>query len=162
MKLITGDMWTHTQDFDLICVTTNGTIRKNGAGVMGRGNAFEATKRFPQLEAQLGKHLRENGNHVGFIGIKLLAFPTKNEWHQKSDLDLIQRSCRELMEIVKRENCTVLLPRPGVGNGKLDWNGQVLPLLEQELKDDRIYVIGFPTSPEENNGSIRYSKVQAA
>ena len=38
MKEITGDLWDYyRRPMHTICITTNGTIKKNGKAVMGRG-----------------------------------------------------------------------------------------------------------------------------
>lgn len=44
MKECQGNIWTYGAD--IIVITTNGTVRKDGACVMGRGVAQQALKRF--------------------------------------------------------------------------------------------------------------------
>lgn len=39
---------------DAICITTNGCFKANGDGVMGRGVAFEAKRKWPGIERVLG------------------------------------------------------------------------------------------------------------
>jgi hypothetical protein len=55
--------------------------------------------------------------------------------------ELIKKSSRELMHLIERNNwSTVLLPRPGAGNGELSWNDEVKPLIEPIL-GDRVIIV---------------------
>ena len=63
MKIVTGDIWKYPAD--VICIPTNGFIKRNGAAVMGRGVAKQATQRFIGIEFTIGEHLKWNGNEVG-------------------------------------------------------------------------------------------------
>lgn len=158
MKEAFGDAWMWAKDADALCITTNGFIKANGDGVMGRGIAKQAKARVPGIDRLLGQHLRENGNHVGMLtsvrwssalpgdptsGIyNLYAFPVKHVWDQPADMNLIERSCRELMEIVDELHLDcVILPRPGCGNGGLKWE-DVKPVIEP-LLDDRITIVEY-------------------
>ncbi len=49
-----GNMWTAYEPADLFLITTNSTIRRDGALVMGRGIARQAKERFPDLDVTLG------------------------------------------------------------------------------------------------------------
>lgn len=140
----TGDLWEY-EPADVRCVTTNGTVKRNGEAVMGRGCAKEAAERFPWVQLALGALLRDRGNHVHQLGyddwgVLIYSFPVKHNWWEKADLALIARSAHELMEEIKAcgfEN--VLLPRPGCGNGGLRWE-DVRPVLEPIL-DGRVTII---------------------
>lgn len=140
---------------DARCITTNGSIRNDGMAVMGRGCAFEATERFPTVQRNLGQLISQNGNHVQKIfrtGTSsgrfwhLVSFPVKHRWDQKADLELIERSAQELVEMTGSMGWeTVALPRPGCGNGKLSWH-QVRPILK-DLLDDRFVIVTPPVFP---------------
>lgn len=136
-----GDLWELGEDSDLICITTNGFIKTNGAAVMGRGCALEAKQRYPLIEFVLGRAIKEDGNRCHLLLAKLCSFPVKHNWWEQADLELIERSAKELMDLVdqlKKER--VLLPRPGCGNGGLKWDEvkQVLGCL-----DERITVVTY-------------------
>lgn len=133
-----------------VCVTTNGYLKRNGEGVMGKGNAACMKETFPslQLPAALGAHIQRNGNHVGFIGERVIAFPVKPivgglveclenfrakqekelqpgqlvpGWMCKADIDLIYQSFEELYELIYDQKLTeVYLPLPGCDNGGLN------------------------------------------
>lgn len=140
MRELTGDLW--TLPADARCITTNGTIKRNGEAVMGRGCAWEAKQRYPELPAKLGESLEVIGNRVSILLTDpwLLSFPVKHEWHESADLELIRCSAIDLMQLVDPMAwTTVLLPRPGCGNGRLQWD-QVREVIAP-LLDDRIAVV---------------------
>jgi hypothetical protein len=136
------DLW--KLDVDAICITTNGFIKRNGHGVMGRGCALEAAERNRNAPQLLGEHLRTKGNHVGILyqdeGRQVVAFPVKHVWSQPADLDLIDRSAYELLGLADHHMWrSIAVPRPGCGNGQLDW-ADVKPVLERYF-DDRFIVV---------------------
>lgn len=163
MKEAFGNIWDMKND--AICITTNGYVKKNGDAVMGRGIAKEAVDAYPQLPSWLGNHLRRNGNHVTIGSFDypcttwetsldtceqvFFIFPVKPEfgpngemgWKARADIELIERSAKELVELVDEFSYmkTVLVPRPGCGNGGLKWE-QVKPVIEPIL-DDRFTVV---------------------
>jgi hypothetical protein len=145
MREIKGNLW----DFEAeaVVITTNGTVKNNGECVMGRGCAREAADKFPGLAKELGELIEEFGNRVFALGGHgeryLYTFPVKNNWWEIANLDLIERSTKQLFDLVDKtyKDNTIVLPRPGCGNGKLEWK-EVKPILERYL-DDRFYVITF-------------------
>jgi len=137
MKFARGNIWTYKADWRV--VFTNGFIKKNGECVMGRGTAWQAKKRFPELPTRLGLFLKDHGNHVGiFEDIKLLTMPTKHRWFDKeADIVLIERSCLELSSLPYKE--TFVMGLPGCGCGQLDW-GEV-KLIVEPILDDRFIIL---------------------
>lgn len=146
---VKGELW--TLPADVICITTNGFVKATGECVMGRGCALEAKQLFPGIEFRLGEYINAYGNHVYRLANKnvpdgprydLLSFPVKHNWYEKADIDLIVRSCHELVELVDYfcdENSFIALPRPGCGNGSLEWKN-VRPAI-QDILDDRFGVV---------------------
>lgn len=131
-------------------VTTNGVICKNGSGVMGAGQALEAKKLFPRIEEKLGKYLQKYGNRVFNMGIQMLngrfmsliTFPTKHHYKDNSDLELIRQSSIQLKQVADKFGLTkIFLPAVGCGLGKLDYEQQVRPILQEILDDDRFVVV---------------------
>ena len=127
----TGDMW--SMQANAVCVTTNGSINRFGHAVMGRGVALQASRRFPGLARELGRRIGLGGNHVYYFETLrpgLFSFPVKHAWHERADIGLICKSAMalEAWVTVLRFN-KVLLPRPGCGNGGLDWK-DVRPAIE--------------------------------
>ena len=133
---------------NIVCVTTNGIIKKDGTAVMGAGIAKTANMRF-NVSSKLATSLRQNGNNVSDLGqynwqtsnFHLVAFPTKENWRDNSHLWLIERSARQLVEFADANEFEhIFLTRPGCGCGGLDWYNTVKPVLESIL-DDRFTVV---------------------
>lgn len=140
---VTGNLWTYPADVRVI--TTNGTVKKDGTCVMGRGCAYEAKQRYPTIPKLLGDHLKRNGNvptwlYGGEAGNIIFSFPVKHNWYEKADVQLIEKSAKELLLIIAPW-VKVVMPRPGCGNGNLKWEN-VKPILEPIL-DDRFHIITF-------------------
>jgi hypothetical protein len=157
---VVGNLWTYKlpdgRDPDVRVITTNGAIRKDGTCVMGRGCAWEASQRYPGIDKALGDLIKMHGNHVhllrnGMNEPSLYSFPVKHHWREVADRELIKRSAFELVALTEMWD-TVVMPRPGCGNGKLRWcsciNGEgescdgIKHVLEAIL-DDRYHVISF-------------------
>lgn len=143
MKEAHGNLWEYPADIRII--TTNGTVKRNGAAVMGRGCAQEARDRVTGLDRLLGTLLNDVGNHVHALTFGLMSFPVKHNWWEKADPELIERSAHEAVVMADRFTSTYpftfVMPRPGCGNGGLTWNA-VKPIIEPIL-DDRFTVITF-------------------
>ena len=94
MKEIHANLW--EVPADLRAITTNGSIRRDGSCVMGRGCAYEAKSRYPGIDQRLGKLIRTYGNRVmrlgayerseasgseaGGAGVTIASFPVKHRW----------------------------------------------------------------------------------
>lgn len=155
MKQESGDLWTWNHEGRWIVVTTNIGWKKDGSNPMGAGVAKAAADLYPDLAAWYGKRCRKYGNNTAVaVYDKLLLFPTKplNEdqpwmsWKSDSSLELIARSCRQLVKLVDVLSDSgefiprVGLPLPGCGNGNLTPH-QVLPII-QSILDDRFVLLG--------------------
>ena len=135
MKEVTGNIWDYYDKGNWIVITTNGTVKANGEAVMGRGVALQAKERFPGLALTLGKIIADSGNNVHWTALpKLIYFPVKYQWWGRADLNLIERSCKELVDLVDHIGVMPIcyMVRPGCGNGGLDWK-DVKPILEKYL-----------------------------
>lgn len=149
-----GNIWDIADEggWDALVITTNGYVRKDGRAVMGRGVAKEAADRYIELPGQLGQAIKTQGHRVhvfsGYAPYDIVAFPVKPifglngepGWKAKADLGLITTSAAQLVYYADRyEWKDVLVPRPGVGNGKLNW-GNVKAIIEP-IFDDRFTVV---------------------
>lgn len=123
----------------VICITTNGFVKGNGACVMGRGCALQMATMYPQAPRKLGEKILKNGNIVQEIfsvpPVTFCSFPTKYNWWENSNLTLIHQSKDQLLAMYG-ERKLIVMPRPGCGNGKLDWR-VVKPIIE-DLPDNYI------------------------
>ncbi len=152
MNIIEGNILHPLNNAQAICITTNGTTRSDHACVMGRGNALAAKTKWPGIEYDLGNLIRKNGNHVQIIRhvttddyyeVALVAFPVKNHWKEQADINLIVRSCLQLVSLAnKMEWNSVWLAAPGVGNGRLSWS-EVEKVLAPRL-DNRFSIVFLP------------------
>ena len=134
MLEIKGNLWNYYgQPNVVVCITTNGFIKKNGEAVMGRGCALEATRLYPELPKLLGDHLKSMGNFPHLFEFErggLISFPVKHNWWENADLNLIQLSAGYLSGLAGiKSNTAFILPRPGCGNGHLSWE-EVKPVIE--------------------------------
>ncbi len=150
-----GNLWDHKQaDGYLKVITTNGFVKANGEAVMGAGCAKEAKELWPDLPKRLGAEINRWGNNVFFIGDpapdnldiishekSIITFPVKHHWKEKADLRLIEKSAHQIMDLADAidGDWRYVLPRPGCGNGKLEWS-DVKPVL-QSILDTRFIVI---------------------
>ena len=121
----------------LVCISTNGFLKRTGAAVMGRGCALQATVLHPGVQMLLGAYLRKNGNAPGIlVGKKYMLgiLPVKHNWWEKASLELITRSIEWLRGFAMdttmvSEVETVHAPRLGCGNGGRNWEREVRPLM---------------------------------
>lgn len=148
------ELYTETDIFDImpdkaaICVTTNGYVKRNGKAVMGPGIAKYVNENW-HIDKRLGDLIKIYGNvpmDLGFINYKtknlrLISFPTKNDYKDQSDINLIRRSSNLLLNLcscLDIDNCYI--PCPGCGCGGLDYQTQVKSVLN-DLLDDRFIII---------------------
>jgi hypothetical protein len=147
-------MWSLFDQVDLFLITTNSTLKKNGALVMGRGVARQARDRFPNLDLKLGEEIAGICGHLGtyhllisprYPAAKLGAFQVKHHFRQPASLDLIAGSVRALQQwCATHPNATVALNYPGIGNGNLK-REQVQPLISQLPDTVQIWQYAQPT-----------------
>jgi len=141
MLEVTGNLWDFWEKGEWIVITVNGTIKKDGSCVMGRGVAKEAALRFPKLPLELGKGLREHENISMVFGqYQVITFPVKHNWWERADLELIKESAEILANLFPtKDNTKVYMVRPGCGNGGLKWE-DVKPVIAELLGDNFIIV----------------------
>jgi hypothetical protein len=141
VKVIVGDIWELHSKGGTIVIPTNGCRRGDGSAIMGKGLALAAATRFPKLPDKLGKELENSGNHVYYFGEeRIVTFPTKEDWHDKSNVKLIRRSAAELkILMLLLLHMEVVLPLVGCGAGGLAWR-EVEPVLDHMLGDQRAVV----------------------
>jgi hypothetical protein len=139
MTEVVGNIWDHLGKA-VIAITTNGHVTRHGKATLGFGCARQAGERFPDLSLRLGLLLRDQGNHVHYLGDGLVSFPVEETPWSAPDLGLIARSARELRDLADRAGWTsIVVPRPGCGGGGLSWH-EVKPVVEQYF-DERFHLI---------------------
>lgn len=155
MREAVGDLWDFHDRGSWIVITTNGTIKPNGALVMGRGVARQARNRFLGIDILLGDVVRRRGNTpVAISQYRIITFPTKHNWWEPADIRLIKTSAKALAHLwnpnrllgrIRKAHesagwfSDIYLPRPGCGNGGLLWE-DVKPVIEPYF-DNRFVVV---------------------
>jgi hypothetical protein len=124
MNEIIGNIWDYHSNGEFVCVTTNGNLNSRKECIMGAGIAKECKLKFPQIPAILGDLIKHYGNNVYMLSeYKIFSFPTKYNWIQHSNIKLILHSFEQLKTYIDKYNISrVYCPKPGCGNGKLNWN----------------------------------------
>jgi len=127
----------------LFCCTTNCIVTKAGKAVMGAGIALLFKIYFPGIDENLGKKLKSDGAGVYLIWEEpaIVAFPTKYHFKDNSAIDLIIKSCHELVNLTKDLKFDrIYLSRPGCGLGGLKWE-EVGPIISEILLDDKFVIV---------------------
>ena len=143
INMAQGDIFELSTPNDIICITTNGMRNKHGEAIMGKGIALSFKNKYPNLPKILGEKLI-NGNQVYDLGVfdgkRIFSFPTKYDWRNKSSLELIEESCKQLLKLT--ETCTnkIYIPMPGCANGGLTIH-QVAPILEKYFYNPKYIII---------------------
>ena len=101
------NLWLEPADWR--CIPTMGATTPEGAAIMDTGVALEAAERYHNIDVDLGRLLTSRGNHVHELRPGVLSFPIKQYQWSGLDLKIIERSGRELAEIVGEAKA--LLPR---------------------------------------------------
>lgn len=145
MKIIYGtDIFQLHKNRHTIGITINSQITTKGL-VMGKGIALQCKKMYPQIPNQWADIMINMfpAENYTFYDRKhnLLAVQTKNHWRNPSNVFIIEKSLVRLIEIANYWMLNnIYLPPLGCGNGGLDWDNQVRPLMESKL-DDRFTVV---------------------
>ena len=133
----------------------------NTVGVMGKGIAHEFKRIYPEMFEAYRNHCEQGDLQIGQLFLYktpykwILNFPTKKHWRSPSKERYIDAGLRKL-----RDRCAALgitsiaFPELGCGNGELDFETQVRPLMERYLSrlsvPAFIYVRGVKTDPPEH------------
>jgi hypothetical protein len=170
MKEIVGDLF--SQPCNAICITTNGMVKWDGRAVMGAGIALQAAKKWPIISKVLGNTIKTYGTRTELLTARIntldkgivhqlqfyddnsnawcynptpyhiVALPTKWDWRNDSDIELIKTSVQQLIEISNKYNWKrVITSRPGCGLGGLNWTSVKATLEAIPGFDDRFCII---------------------
>jgi hypothetical protein len=112
----TCDLWNEPAEYR--CILTSAAVA-DGEAVLESRSAVSAARKFAGLAPDLGRLLTSRGNHVHLIRPGLCSFPIKQYQWSGPSLQVIERSARELAELVGEAK--TLLPRPGCAPGELAW-----------------------------------------
>ena len=113
----------------------------NTVGVMGKGNALEFKKRYPDMFQAYRDICDRRKLKTGSLMLYyepdhwVLLFPTKENWRNPSRMEYIEAGLAKFCRTYAEKGITsVAFPKLGCGNGELNWS-EVQPVMEKYLKD---------------------------
>ncbi len=126
---------TSSVENDTVLVTCNSVLKTNGSLVMGKGFAKECCDYDPTLPRKFGSII-QTISHKTTLGLRYGLFisdnmyfgaiQTKYDWRYNSPQELVNFSSMMLANIASMMPCRKFhLPRPGCGNGGLNWELEV-------------------------------------
>ena len=114
----------------------------NTVGVMGKGIAKDFKQVYPEMFSQYQQICEKGSFDIGTLWLYkttnkwVLNFPTKRHWRQPSQPEYVEAGLRKFVETYHVFGITsISFPQLGCGNGELDWDVQVKPLMEQYLRN---------------------------
>lgn len=123
----------------------------NTVGVMGKGVALEFKRLFPEMYQQYRELCDQGEFDVGMLWLYkspnkwVLNFPTKKHWRNPSKLEYIELGLQKFVENYTRMGIhSIAFPPLGCGNGQLDFQTQVQPLMQKYLRNLPIDVFIYP------------------
>ena len=167
MKELKADLFEtiYEDDVEAICITTNGQYTMQGVAAMGGGCAGVCARRWPETAQRLGKMLKTFGTNIPFVigaldedgnyleptrdmirdkkfKCLIFSFPTINNLMDGANIQLVKQSATVLKDYVDKFGIKrIMVPRPGVGIGGLQW-ADVKSAIESIL-DDRFTIVSF-------------------
>lgn len=134
----------------------------NVVGVMGKGIAKRFKDVYPSMYKEYQILCEKKLFDVGMLWLYktphkwILNFPTKKHWRSPSKLEYIESGLKKFAETYMERGITsISFPLLGCGNGGLDWESEVQPLMEKYLRplpiDIFIHLNSNKTKEEHNN-----------
>ena len=112
----------------------------NTVGVMGKGIALRFKRIYPEMFEAYRNHCERGELQVGQLFLYktpnkwILNFPTKEHWRNPSREEYVEAGLRKLRARCADMGVTsIAFPELGCGNGGLDFETQVRPLMERYL-----------------------------
>lgn len=113
----------------------------NTVGVMGKGIAKAFKEIYPEMFSQYQLLCEKNQLQIGQLWLYkanhkwILNFPTKKHWRQPSKAEYIEEGLKKFVSTYATQGITrVAFPQLGCGNGQLDWEKVVKPLMTKYLE----------------------------
>ena len=114
----------------------------NTVGVMGKGIAKTFKEVYPEMFKEYQKLCEKKLLAVGKLWIYktsnkwVLNFPTKKHWRSPSKIEYIEAGLKKFVQYYEEKGIdSIAFPPLGCGNGGLNWEHEVKPLMEKYLKD---------------------------
>lgn len=129
----------------------------NTVGAMGKGVALTFRKIYPEMYEEYRKLCESGELTIGKLHVyrtphkTILNFPTKKHWRNPSKPEYIEAGLKRLLINYDRlQFSSIAMPPLGCGNGGLDFESQVKPLLEKYLSNLPIPVFVYPDRSSED------------
>lgn len=133
----------------------------NTVGIMGKGIALKFKRIYPEMFEAYRDHCERGRLEIGKLFLYktlnkwILNFPTKKHWRNPSRVEYIEEGLRKFRDRCDETGITsIAFPELGCGNGELDFETQVKPLMEGYLRNlsipTFIYLRDVPTNPPEH------------
>lgn len=113
----------------------------NTVGVMGKGIAKAFKDIFPEMFSEYQKLCENKQFHIGNLWLYktphkwILNFPTKQHWRYPSKPQYIEAGLKKFVHTYSDLGITsIAFPKLGCGNGELDWENTVRPLMLRYLE----------------------------
>jgi len=126
----------------------------NTVGVMGKGIAKQFKTIFPEMFQQYSDLCEKNQFKIGQLWLYktphkwILNFPTKMDWRQPSRPEYIEAGLKRFAETASSMGIhSAAFPALGCGNGELDWEGVIQPLMHRYLANLTIDIFIYPHKP---------------
>lgn len=130
---VVGDLFTSPAK---VLVNTVNTV-----GVMGKGIAYDFKQFYPEMFERYRYFCEQGMLNVGQLWLYktprkwILNFPTKKHWHGESKIEYIEAGLQKFASTYDSKGMlSVSFPMLGCGNGELDWEKEVQPLMEEYLQ----------------------------
>jgi O-acetyl-ADP-ribose deacetylase (regulator of RNase III) len=114
----------------------------NTVGVMGKGIAKDFKTIYPEMFQQYQFFCEKKQFQVGQLWLYktnhkwILNFPTKKDWKHPSKLEYIEAGLEKFVSTYADKGITsIAFPMLGCGNGGLNWEQEVRPIMEKYLKN---------------------------
>ncbi len=119
----------------------------NTVGVMGKGIARDFKQVYPEMFEEYQELCEKGAFNIGNLWLYktsnkwVLNFPTKKHWRQPSKPEYIEEGLKKFVDTYHVYGITsISFPLLGCGNGELDWETQVRPLMEEYLQSIPVIV----------------------
>lgn len=133
-------IYTRTNIFESNAQVLVNTV--NTVGVMGKGLAKEFKRLYPDMFKSYQKYCENKQLTIGKLQIFktsnkwVLNFPTKENWRNPSKLGYIEAGLKKFVSQYQIQGIkSISFPMLGCGNGGLDWENEVKPLMEKYLNN---------------------------
>lgn len=140
---VTGDLFLSPAQ---VLVNTVNTV-----GVMGKGVAYEFKRIFPEMFDQYRELCEAGKLQIGDLWLYkspnkwVLNFPTKKHWRAPSQPAYIEAGLKKFTQLYSTWGIhSIAFPPLGCGNGELNFETQVGPLMERYLGKLPIHVFIYP------------------